>query len=163
MHSIWPEENGDEFARRRGAVQGALHALGVRRLVLSSTEAIYYLTGATYEPLERPVFLIVHAELDDYRLLVPLLERTHLEKAWGVRPSGIHTYREFPAPEGEGWADRILPLLEGRSFLFEPGIPFEVADLFARSKGKVADVLGPIRMVKSPWEIEQIKRAAKYA
>lgn len=163
MHSIWPEENGDEFSRRRAAVQQALHAQGVRRLVLTSTDAIYYLTGATYEPLERPVFLIVDAVLPDYRLLVPLLERTHLEKAWGVRPAAIHTYREYPAPEGEAWADRILPLLEGRSFLFEPGIPFEMADLFARSKGRPQDVLGPIRMVKSPWEIEQIKRAAKYA
>ena len=163
MHSIWPEENGDEFARRRAAVQQALHAKGVRRLVLTSTEAIYYLTGATYEPLERPVFLIVDAVQPDYRLLVPMLERTHLEKAWGVRPAGIHTYREFPAPTGEAWADRILPLLEGRSFLFEPGIPFEVADLFARSRGKVADVLGPIRLVKSPFEIELIRRAAKYA
>jgi Xaa-Pro dipeptidase len=163
MHSIWPEENGDEFARRRGLVQQALHARGVRRLVLSSTEAIYYLTGATYEPLERPVFLVVHAVLPEYRLLVPLLERTHLEKAWGVRPAGIHTYREYPAPAGEGWADRILPLLEGRSFLFEPGIAFEIADLFTRSQGKPADVLGPIRMLKSPWEIEQIKRAARYA
>jgi Xaa-Pro dipeptidase len=163
MHSIWPEENGDEFARRRAAVQQALNERGVRRLVLTSMEAIYYLTGATYEPLERPVFLIADAVLPNYRLLVPLLERTHLEKAWGVQPSGIHTYREYPAPAGEGWADRILPMLDGRSFLFEPGIPFEVADLFARSRGKPADVLGPIRLVKSPWEIEQIKRAAKYA
>ena len=163
MESIWPEENGDEFARRRAAVQQSLHMRGVRRLVLTSMESIYYLTGATYEPLERPVFLVVDAELPDYRLLVPLLERTHLEKAWGVRPSAIHTYREYPAPEGEGWADRILPLLEGRSFLFEPGTPFEIAELFARSKGQSADVLAPIRVVKSPWEIEQIKRAAKYA
>ena len=163
MQSIWPEENGDEFARRRAAVQQALHESGVRTLVLTSTDAVYYLTGATYEPLERPVFLVVDAELPDYRLLVPLLERAHLEKAWGVRPSGIHTYREYPAPAGEGWAERILNLLDGRSFLFEPGIPFETADLFARARGRPADVLGPLRLVKSPWEIEQIRRAAKYA
>lgn len=163
MHSIWPDENGDEFSRRRAAVQQVLHAQGVRRLVLTSTDAIYYLTGATYEPLERPVFLVVDAVFPDYRLLVPLLERAHLEKAWGVRPAGIHTYREYPAPSGEGWADRILPMLDGRAFLFEPGIPFEMADLFARSGGKPLDVLGPIRMIKSSWEIEQIRRAARYA
>src|SRR6185369_17009325 len=124
-----------------------LHEMGVRRLVLTSMEAIYYLTGATYEPLERPVFLIVDAVQSDYRLLVPLLERAHLEKAWGVRSAGIHTYREYPAPAGEGWADRILPLLADRSFLFEPGIPFETAELFARARGKPADVLGAIRLV----------------
>lgn len=162
MHSIWPEETGDEFARRRAAVQQALHALGVRRLVLTSMEAIYYLTGATYEPLERPVFLFVDAESPDYRLLVPALERTHLEKAWGVRPAGIHTYREYPAPAGHGWADQVVALLEGR-FLFEPGTPYEIADLFVRSRGKAVDVLGPLRVVKSPWEIERIQRAAKYA
>jgi Xaa-Pro dipeptidase len=163
MHSIWPEENGDEFTRRRAAVQRTLHQRGVRRLVFTSMEAIYYLTGATCEPLERPVFLIVDAMLPDYRLLVPMLERTHLEKAWGVRPSGIHTYREYPAPAGEGWADRIPALLEGRSFLFEPGTPFEIAEMLGRCHGKPADVLGPIRVVKSNWEIEQIKRAARYA
>jgi Xaa-Pro dipeptidase len=163
MHSIWPEENGDEFTRRRAAVQRILHERGVRRLVLCSMDAIYYLTGATCEPLERPVFLIADAMQPDYHLLVPMLERTHLEKAWGVRPAAIHTYREYPAPAGEGWADRILPLLDGRSFLFEPGIAFEVAELFARARGKPGDVLGAIRAVKSPWEIEQIRRAAKYA
>lgn len=162
MHSIWPDENGDEFARRRAAVQQSLHALGVRRLVLTSTDAIYYLTGATCEPLERPVFLVVDAEWPDYRLLVPLLERAHLEKAWGVRPAGILSYREYPAPAGEAWADRILPLL-GVRFLFEPGAPFEIADEFMRARGKPVDVLGPIRVVKSAWEIEQIRRAAKYA
>jgi Xaa-Pro dipeptidase len=162
MHSIWPEDSEDEFARRRAAVQQALHARGVRRLVLTSMEAIYYLTGATYEPLERPVFLFVDAEWPDYRLLVPLLERAHLQKAWGVRPSGIHVYREYPAPAGEGWADRVLPMLDVR-FLFEPGTPFEIAELFVRARGKPADVLGPIRLVKSRWEVDQIRRAAKYA
>jgi Xaa-Pro dipeptidase len=162
MHSIWPEETGDEFARRRAAVQQSLHARGVRRLVLTSTDAIYYLTGATCEPLERPVFLFVDAESPDYRLLVPMLERAHLEKAWGIRPSGIHTYREYPAPAGDGWPDRILPLLQGE-FLFEPGVPFAMGELFVRSRGKAADVLGPLRVIKSQWEIEQIKRAASYA
>jgi Xaa-Pro dipeptidase len=163
MHSIWPDESGDEFARRRAAVQARLHTLGVRRLVLTSMEAIYYLTGATCEPLERPVFLFVHAEWPDYQLLVPALERTHLEKAWGVRPAGIHTYREYPAPNGEGWEERLLPLLDGGRFLFEPACPFEVADVFVKSRGKPTDVLGPVRLVKSPWEIERIKCAAKYA
>jgi Xaa-Pro dipeptidase len=159
---MWPEEAGDEFTRRRFAVQQSLHALGVRRLVLTSQDAIYYLTGASCEPLERPVFLFVDAEWPDYRLLVPLLERTHLEKAWGVKPAGIHVYREYPAPQGEGWAERLAPLLDAR-FLFEPGTPFEIADLFVRSRGKPADVLGPIRRIKTRWEIDRIRCAAKYA
>ena len=162
MHSIWPEETGAEFARRRAAVQQGLRARGAERLVLTSMESIYYLTGATCEPLERPVFLFVDAVRPDYQLLVPLLERTHLRKAWGVRPEGIHAYREFPAPAGEGWADRILPLLEA-TFLFEPGTSFEVAGVLARSQGIAADVLGPIRLVKSHWEIARIQRAARYA
>ena len=162
MHSLWPQEAADEFARRRVAVQQKLHALGVPRLVLTSQDAIYYLTGASCEPLERPVFLFVDAEWPGYRLLVPLLERTHLEKAWGVQPSAIHVYREYPAPAGEGWADHVLPLLDA-PFLFEPGTPFEIAELFLRSRGKAADVLGPIRQVKTAWEIERIRCAARYA
>ena len=162
MQSIWPEETGDEFARRRAALRQALQARGARRLVLTSTEAIYYLTGATCEPLERPLFLLVDTDWPDYRLLVPVLEQTHLQKAWGVAASGIHTYREFPAPAGEGWADRLLPLLEV-PFLFEPGTRFELADLFLRCEGRAADVLGPLRLVKTPWEIARIQRAARYA
>jgi Xaa-Pro dipeptidase len=162
MHSIWPQETGDEFARRRAAVQRSLQALGLPRLVLTSMEAVYYLTGATYEPLERPVFLLVDAASADYRLLVPLLERTHLEKAWGVQPSGIHVYGEYPAPDGHGWADRLLPLLDG-PFLFERGTPFEVGELLVRAGGQPGDVLRPIRAVKSPWEVRQIQRAARYA
>ena len=40
MQSMGPGETGDEFARRRAAVQQSLHALGVRRLVLTSKDAI---------------------------------------------------------------------------------------------------------------------------
>jgi Xaa-Pro dipeptidase len=162
MHSMWPAATGDEFARRRAAVQQSLRALEVPRLVLTSQDAIYYLTGATCEPLERPVFLLVDAASPDYRLLVPMLERTHLEKAWGVEPAGIHVYREYPAPAGQCWTDRAGELLAA-PFLFEPGTPFAVAELFLRAGGRPGDVLGPLRLVKSPWEIARVRRAAKYA
>jgi Xaa-Pro dipeptidase len=162
MQSTWPQETGEEFARRRTAVLRSLQAQGARGLVLTSTDAIYYLTGATCEPMERPGFLFVDADAPAYQLLVPLLERTHLEKAWGVEPSGIHTYREVPAPAGQRWCDRLAPLLQ-EGFLFEPGTPYEIAELFVRSGGKPLDVLGPLRRVKSAWEIARIRVAAKYA
>ncbi len=162
MQVTWPDETLREFARRRDAVRQSLRAHGAGRLVLTSTEAIYYLTGATCEPLERPFFLFVDADAPSYRLVVPLLEQRHMEKAWGVSADAIHTYRDYPAPAGEGWADQVFALLDG-PFLFEPAVPFEMAERLAGAGGQAVDVLGPIRMVKSDWEIDRIRRAARYA
>lgn len=151
-----------EFLRRRDAVRAALSAAGTQRALFTSAESIYYLTGATYEPIERPFFLAADARQDGYELLVPLLEQRHLHKAWGVRPEAIHTYRDYPAPPGQGWMDALPRLLQG-AFVFEPAAPFEIASTLQSAGGHAVDLLRDIRLVKSPWEIERIRRAATYA
>ena len=70
-------------------------------LLVSSFDSIYYLTGAGFEPLERPFFLIVPPSgTSEPALLVPRLDAVHMTKAHGV--GRIHTYWEFPRPRGEG-------------------------------------------------------------
>ena len=71
-----------------------------------SLESIYYLTGAGFEPLERPFFLLI--EPSGGRgpvLLVPKLDGEHMGKARDV-VGDIQTYWEYPAPEGRRWIAR---------------------------------------------------------
>lgn len=152
----------EEFSRRREAILRSLRAHDTRRAIFTSAESIYYLTGASYEPLERPFFLQVDVERTGYELLVPLLEQRHLGKAWGVQPEAIHTYREYPAPAGEGWAERLADML-AVPFVFEPATPHAMALGFAQAGGRPLELLEAIRIVKSPWEISQVERAAAYA
>lgn len=159
MHT---SDEAAEFQRRHDALIAAIRAAGVDRHVLATTESIYYFTGATYEPLERPVFLVVGAD-GSRRLLAPLLEAEHLAKAWGVE-SGISSYREFPAPAGQGWADVLFgDGLVGAAFGFEPGAGWAIGERLRAGGGTALELVEPLRLVKSPWEIERIERAASYA
>lgn len=152
-----------EFQRRADALAAAVRAAGLDHYVVTTGENIFYLTGATFEPLERPFFLVVAAD-GSRSMLVPLLERDHLCKAWGLGPDSIASYREFPAPLGEGWAERLLDgSWVGGRFAFDPGTRWEVAEPLRVAGGTAQDLLGPLRIVKSDWEIAQLERAAGYA
>lgn len=87
-----------------------------------------------------------------------------MRKAWGLDQQRIHFYREFPAPNGEGWSERLLDgkLLSG-PFAFDDNSPFGVGEVLRKVGGQASDVLADIRIVKSNWEIEQVERAARYA
>lgn len=152
-----------EFQRRHDALVAVLRERGLGHLVVSTSENIFYLTGATFEPLERPFFLLIGAD-GSRRMVVPVLERDHLRKAWGLHEDAIATYREFPAPPGQGWADQLLGgRLLGASFAFEDGTPWSVADTLRAAGGRPMDLLGELRLVKSDWEVARIARAAAYA
>jgi len=152
-----------DLRRRHETLVDVVRAAGLRHYVVTSSENIFYLTGATFDPLERPFFLVIGADASR-RMLVPVLEVDHMRKAWGVDPQSIHFYREFPAPPGAGWAERLLDdeLLTG-AFAFESSTPFGIGEVLTRAGGQASDLLADIRMVKSEWEIEQVERAARYA
>src|SRR6059036_3273122 len=89
----------NEFKRRHDSLTQAIRKVGLDHFVATTTDSIFYLTGATFEPLERPFFLVVGAD-GSRRMLVPALELDHMGKAWGVEAGSVLTYREFPAPAG---------------------------------------------------------------
>lgn len=152
-----------EFERRHAALVHAIRAAGFDHFVATTTDNIFYLTGATFEPLERPFFLVVGAD-GSRRMVVPALEQDHLGKAWGIAADGVLAYREFPAPPGQGWADRLLATDLGASrFAFDDATPWTVASVLLQAGGTPADPVGDLRLVKSGWEIAQIERAARYA
>lgn len=163
MRNSYDPTQAAEFQRRSDALTAAIRAAGLDHFVVTTGENIFYLTGATFEPLERPFFLVAGAD-GSHRMLVPVLELDHLRKAWGLAEDAVFTYREFPAPAGDAWADRLLNgRWLGSRFGFEDGTPFHVAEPLRAAGGVAADLLGPIRIVKSDWEIGQITRAAHYA
>jgi Xaa-Pro dipeptidase len=69
-----------EFHRRHAALAEAVRAACLQHFVVTGMENIFYLTGATFEPLERPFFLIIGAD-GSRRMLVPMLELDHMRKA----------------------------------------------------------------------------------
>ncbi len=152
-----------EFSWRHDALVQAIRRAGIDHFVATTTDNIFYLTGATFEPMERPFFLIVGAD-GSRRMQVPAMERDHMGKAWGIEASGVLTYREFPAPAGQGWAEQLLNTnLSASAFGFDDGTPSSVASVLQNAGGRAADLIGDLRLVKTSWEITQIERAARYA
>ncbi|MDP9995155.1 Xaa-Pro dipeptidase [Variovorax boronicumulans] len=152
-----------EFTRRHDALVTAIREAGLDYFVATTADNIFYLTGATFEPLERPFFLIVGMD-GSRRMVVPALERDHLGKAWGIEADCVLAYRDFPAPEGQGWAEQLLNTNLGSTlFSFDDGTPWTVANVLLKADGIPADLIGELRLVKSDWEIAQIERAAHYA
>jgi Xaa-Pro dipeptidase len=152
-----------EYSRRHEALVNAIRSEGLNHFVATTTDNIFYLTGATFEPMERPFFLIIGAD-GSRRMLVPAMERDHMGKAWGIEARCVLTYREFPAPAGHGWAEQLLNTnLSASNFGFDDSTPLSVAAVLQKSGGRAGELIGGLRMVKSDWEISQIERAGQYA
>ena len=131
--------------------------------LVSSFDNIYYLTGAGFEPLERPFFLLVFPKgVRAPVLLVPKLDAEHMKKARNV--STILTYWEYPAPPGSGWADRLRETINSASEIgVEPDLRQEIVSELKGYSLRLAPLVEKLRLVKSPAEVEMIRRAAKYA
>lgn len=152
-----------EYLQRLSALQRivAEHDLGL--FVVTSLESIYYLTGAGFEPLERPFFLLIDPQRPP-RLLVPKLDQEHMTKAIGIEPDNIFTYREYPAPKACGWASRIKEMLTtGGEIGIEPTIRREITDELRDFRLRTAPLVEQLRVIKSPAEVAMIRRAAHYA
>jgi Xaa-Pro aminopeptidase len=89
----------DEYRRRLAALQGSIRRADLDLFIVSAYDSIYYLTGAGFEPFERPFFLMVPAQGVPF-LLAPKLEQEHMKKAQGIAEENITVYWEYPAPAG---------------------------------------------------------------
>ena len=76
-----------EYEHRRSRLQKEIVQNSLDAYFVSSEDSIYYLTGASYKPLERPFFIVVWPERAP-TLIVPMLEKVHMTKAniGAVRP-----------------------------------------------------------------------------
>lgn len=149
-----------EFAERRSELADRINDLELDALLVSSRESIYYLTGASYVPEERPFFILIHPEKNPV-FIVPKLEAAHMEK------SGIGTvkfYTEFPAPKGEGWMDVISQCLgDLKNLGVEPSLPSGSLKQFKDYSPTLVPVIDEMRRIKSMGEIQMISQTAAYA
>ena len=73
----------DEYRQRRvKRLQEKVGELGLDAMLVTSQDAIYYLSGASYTPVERPFFIIVKPS-GSPELVVPRLEYEHMLKVEG--------------------------------------------------------------------------------
>ena len=153
----------EEYRSRVEALQSSILQAGLDLFIVSSFDSIYYLTGAGFEPLERPFFLLVRPR-GTPSLIVPKLDHEHMKKAYCVPAENIHTYWEYPAPAGRCWSDRLREQIEdAQSIGIEPTLRQEIISQISCGSSRVEPLVERLRLVKTPTEVEMIRRAALYA
>jgi Xaa-Pro dipeptidase len=157
-----PKIATSEYHQRLNALQREIKNLDLGAFIISSFESIYYLTGAGFEPLERPFFLVVRPT-GSPKLLVPKLDEEHMHKAQGIDQGNIYTYREYPAPVEASWPSSLMRLLPDGRIGVEPTIRREIADELADFSPLTCSLIERQRLVKSDAELAMIRRAARYA
>ena len=143
-----------ETARRRAAFQARLRAQGLDGALVQQSRNICYLTGMNCH-----AHVIVPAEGDPTFLV-------HLDFERAAEVSGIADARQ-----GRGFASAVEALhehglAEGRLGLELASVPYRlVARLQAKLPGvsidDVGDALLAVRMVKSPYELDRLREAAR--
>ena len=150
-----------EYLDRMESLQRKVRKHELDAFLVTAQDSIYYLTGVTYVPLERPFFILVRPDQAP-TLLVPALDREHLSSAPNV--SEVHHYWDYPSPPGEGWPERLLDLVQGIKRLgVEPTLTQEIADQLTDFKPVTLGLVEELRLVKSPAEVEKLRQAAHYA
>ncbi len=150
-----------EFLERMARLSQRVGEAGLDAFIVSGEDSIYYLTGVSYRPLERPFFILVRPSAAPV-LLVPALEQEHLRAAPNVQE--VHHYWDYPAPVGRGWAERLLELLAAPGALgVEPSMPQEIAGRLTHLSPRTLPLVEELRLVKSPAEVEMVRAAARYS
>lgn len=152
-----------EYQQRLMALNGTVATAGLDVFLVWDKESIFYLTGAPYENLERPFFVLVRPGKDDV-LLVPQLELEHMRKVPNIRD--VRSYFEFPAPSGEGWQDVLATLCRPSDAIgVEPSLPIDLYVMVSSlcPNLSVHNLISDMRLVKSDAEVTMIRRAARYA
>lgn len=149
-----------EFRGRQDRLRALLSAHGYAAYVAVSTDAIFYLTGAVFVPIERPVLLVIGAG-GSLTVIAPLLERDHI----GAQMPGadVVVYRDYPSPAGETWQERLHDVAGGSGRVaIDPYARLEIAAVLRRA-ATPEDFVEQLRLIKSPAEIACIRRAAAHA
>ena len=77
-----PRISHETYRDRLGRLESAVAEAELEVFLVSSFDSIYYLTGAGFEPLERPFFMAVYSRgVQRPILLVPRLDAEHMRKA----------------------------------------------------------------------------------
>ena len=155
--------SAEEYRGRLESLQASVAEAGLDLFIVSAFDSLYYLTGAAFEPLERPFFLLIRPRQAPI-LLVPKLEHEHMKMAYSIAEQDIRTYWDYPSPPGRGWPDAIHQLIgKDKEIGVEPTLSQEIAGELKDYTICVAPLVERLGLIKSDTEIALIRRAARYA
>ena len=84
-----------ELRERMTRLQEAVKKNDLEVFLVTAQDSIYYLTGVTYMPLERPFFILVRPDHETI-MLAPSLDREHLASAPNVSEVRRRSLPRFP-------------------------------------------------------------------
>ena len=151
----------DKYRQNRiDRLQKYIGEQGLDAMLVTSQDAIYYLSGASYTPVERPFFIIVRPQ-GTPSLVVPRLEYEHMSKVDGF--GEIQYYFEYPSTDGQNWYDFVANMLGDSSIIgIEPTLPSSYRELIKAKTTVIVDYIDTMRLIKDPSEIEAIRLACKW-
>ncbi len=150
-----------EYVERMQRLQASLLPAGLDAFLVTAQDSIYYLTGVTYAPLERPFFILIRPETAPV-LLAPALDREHLSSAPNV--DEVRSYWDYPSPPGAGWDDGLLELVKNVQRLgVEPTLSQEIAEVITDFRPEILPLVERLRLVKSADEVAMLRQSAHYA
>ena len=150
----------NDFLGRVEAMRAKLAASGYDLFIAATTDTIFYFSGATYVPLERPMLLIVGVS-GAPRLVAPVLERGHISDQ--IPWAELFLYDEYPAPHGHGWQTAVEAACgDAKRIAIEPYARVEIAMVLGDRIG-VEPFAEELRLIKSSAELRLIRRAAWYS
>jgi Xaa-Pro dipeptidase len=120
---------------------------------------IYYLTNFANNVHERPFILII-TEKDTPTMLVPLLEKSHVESR-ALCQLQYKSYYEFPAPKDQNWYDIYPTLIKGDAKVgIESSLPIGISQQTPGDKF-VNDIINETRIVKTDYEVGRSVHACR--
>ncbi|MBI3943336.1 MAG: aminopeptidase P family protein [Chloroflexi bacterium] len=152
----FPAVPGAELTDRIHRLQAVMQATGLDLFIAIHRTGLFYLGGTTHQS-----HLLVPVKEDPIFLVRKAVGRARQESALHVE--AIRSLRDLPR-----WAAEILdrsPQTVGMELDVLPANLYQTyQSLFAPAQIQDAsDLLRRLRMVKSPWEIERIRKAAHLA
>ena len=133
---------------------------GLDAMLITSKDAVFYLSGASYDPVERPFIIILRPE-GVPSLVVPRLEYEHMMKVEGF--GEIHWYFEYPSIDGQNWYDYVnKDIGKGAVIGIEPSMPSVYRECLKAKKTVIVDYIDTMRLVKDASEIDAIRLACKW-
>lgn len=158
---IFTEPTLDEIKGRVERVQERLCAEKLDWYVSVQPDNVYYLTNFANFVHERPFILLIPAR-GTIKFVAPKLEIPHI-RSRAVGSLDLVDYFEFPAPEGQGWANRMSAVLGAAARVgVETICPLFVHDAIAAERVR-ADVVDDLRVIKTPYEIGRMAYAGNVA
>ncbi|MFB9984467.1 M24 family metallopeptidase [Mesorhizobium kowhaii] len=150
----------DEYELRLNKLRRLIENKELDAALITSTDSIFYLTGFRYQPFERPFFLVVRPE-GDLVFVTPRLEAENVAAIPLLHR--ILEYTEYPAPKGETFLDALAQVIgEHDVIAVEPSMPAELMRALEHFFPMVEPLVERLRLVKSPYEISRIERAARF-